>query len=381
MAEQTLNTIIVLRNGSKETWEAEGSYVLRTGEVGVGYMEVTDTDGEVVKTVPIVKIGDGKSAWKNLPQAEGVFESDVVLTSQLGQYIPSAAGYVKVEGSKGMTTSEFLLSALSQVKEPTISSPSFTLEATQPGTKEIGTKISSLAWNGTFTTGSYEFGSKNGDTTYTKAQGSGQTAQSYTVTCTLSGDVEQKEDGKVTLDPSYVVAESATDFASVTSVCAWNASDRTPLNNVGVETTGILGASSSEKTVKYSVTAYREGFFYGTSTTKVDPSKLTGWDIRSLSKTGKAYTNGAKTVNVPKGAASIILACPKANTGVTDILNTTVNAGMNDAFGLSTPTVISVGGADATSSSTGSYAADYNVWIYTPAEAYGSTASLTVTLG
>ena len=45
------------------------------------------------------------------------------------------------------------------------------------------------------------------------------------------------------------------------------------------------------------------------------------------------------------------------------------------------PTVISVGGADATASSTGSYAIDYNVWVYTPAEAYGSTASLTITLG
>ena len=81
------------------------------------------------------------------------------------------------------------------------------------------------------------------------------------------------------------------------------------------------------------------------------------------------------------GAASIILACPKANTGVTDVLNTTVNAGMNDAFGLSNPTVVSVGGADATASSVGNYAADYNVWVYTPAEAYGSTASLTITLG
>lgn len=380
MADQTLNTIIVLRNGSKDAWETEGSYILRAGEVGVGYMEIKDDNDEVVKTVPIVKIGDNKTSWKNLPQAEGVFESDVVLTSQLGQYVPSAAGYVKVEGSKGMTTSEFLLSALSQVKEPTISSPSFKLEATQPGTKEIGTKISSLSWTGTFTTGSYEYGSKKGNTTYTKANGSGQAATGYTVTCSLPGNVEQKEDGKVTLTTPYVVAATASNFASVTSTCAWGASDRTPLNNVGVETDGILGASSSEKTVYYSVTAYREGFFYGTTTTAVDPSKLTGWDIRNLSKTGAGYGKGTKIVNVPVGAESVILACPKANTGVTDILNTTVNANMKEAFG--DPIVVSVGGADATASSTGSYATDYNVWVYTPASgAYTSTASLTVTLG
>jgi hypothetical protein len=394
MAQKTLNTVIILRNGSKEAWEAPNSYCLQAGEVGVGYMGVERTiDGKATTVqVPIIKVGDGTTAWKDLPQAEGVFENDVVLTSPLGQYTPSAAGFVKVEGSKGMTTSEFLLSALSKVEEPDIVAPTFSLSATSVGTKEIGSKISSLSWTGTFTKGTYEFGSKKDETTYTKDDGTGQTVTGYEVTCTLPGTVEQKEDGKVTLTNDYVVGASATNFASVTSKCSWTASDRTPLNNVGVETDGKLGAGSSTQTVNYSVTAYREGFFYGTSVTRIDdPTKLTGWDIRSLAKTGKAYASIAdadsKTagkqvvVSVPVGAASIILACPKANVGVTDVLNTTVNAGMNDAFGLAKPTVVSVGGADATKDSVGSFAADYNVWVYTPAEAYGSTASLTVTLG
>lgn len=382
MAEKTLNTIIVLRNGSKEAWEAEGSYILKAGEVGVGYMDVYNAEGsEVVKTVPIIKVGDGETPWKQLPQAEGVFEKDVVLTSKLGQYEPSAAGFIKVEGSKGMTTSEFLLSALSKVKEPTITAPTFSLSATSLGTKEIGTKITELAWTGTYTGGSYEYGSKKGTTTYTKAQGSNQSVTGYEVTCTLDGIVDQKEDGKVVLTDAYIVEKKADNFASVTSKCSWGASDRTPLNNVGETTEGQLTAGSSTKTAYYSVNVYREGFYYGTSTTAVDPTKLTSADIRKLSKTGASYAKGTKTVSVPVGAASIILACPKANTGVTDVLNTTVNAGMNDAFGLSNPTVVSVGGADATASSVGNYAADYNVWVYTPAEAYGSTASLTITLG
>jgi hypothetical protein len=71
----------------------------------------------------------------------------------------------------------------------------------------------------------------------------------------------------------------------------------------------------------------------------------------------------------------VIFACPKTATGVTDVLNTTVNANMNDAFGLSSPTVVSVEGANGYS------AIDYNVWTFTPAEAYGSTAALTITLG
>jgi hypothetical protein len=397
MAQKTLNTVIILRNGSKEAWEATDSYCLQAGEVGVGYMGVEKTiDGEKTTVqIPIIKVGDGTTAWKNLPQAEGVFENDVVLTSPLGQYTPSAAGFIKVEGSKGMTTSEFLLSALSKVKEPNIKAPTFSLTATQPGTVEVGTPISSLAWTGTYSCkDNYEFGSKKDTTTYTKAQGSGQTVTGYEVTCSLPGTVDQKEDGSVSLKTDFVVAEAKEykDFATVTSKCSWTASDRTPLNNVGVETSGMLAAGSSTQTVKYTVTGYREGFFYGTSATAIeDPTSLTGWNIKSLSKTGGSYANIAdadsKTagkqvvVDVPVGAASIILACPKANTGVTDVLNTTVNAGMNDAFGLSKPTVISVGGADATKDSVGNYAEDYNVWVYTPAEAYGSTASLTVTLG
>ena len=391
MADRTINTVIVLRNDSTTAW-ADSDYKLRLGEVGVGYMTRTFADNTETQ-VPVIKVGDGSHTWTELPQAEGVFEKDVVLTSPLGQYEPSAAGFIKVDGSKGMTTSEFLMSALSAVKEPTIKPPSFTLTATSASrTVEIGSKISSLAWTGTFNQGTYEFGSKTGDVAYTKADGTGQVATGYEVTCTLPGDVEQKKDGKVVLTNDYVVAENATNFASVTSKCSWSASDRTPLNNVGEMTDGILAAGSETKTVNYSVTAYREGFFYGTSTTAIkDPTTITGWDIRNLSKTGKAYASivdadgeiaGKQVVvGVPVGAASIILACPKANTGVTDVLNTTVNANMNVAFGLSTPTVVSVGGADATAGSVGDYAADYNVWVFTPEEAYSSTASLTVTLG
>ena len=387
MAE--LKTIIVLRNGSKEAWEAENSYILVEGEVGIGYMDVLAEDGATVdKTVPIIKVGDGEHAWKDLPQAEGVFEKDVVLTSTFGKYTPSN-GYVKVPNSKGMTTTEFLMDALSSIKEPTITAPSFSLAATSLGTKEIGTTISSVAWTGTFNNGSYQYGSKKGDVVYT-ATSSNQAATGYEVTCTpdvtngsgiVVNKVDQKEDGSATFSTGYVVSGTASKtIASITSTCSWSASDRDPVNNVGEVTEGKLAAGSSTKTVSYSVSGYREGFYAGTVTTAItDPAtQVTSDMIRGLGTKSKTnYAKGTKTLSIPVGAASVIIACPKANTGVTDILNTTVNAGMNDAFKLSAPTVISVQGADKTDT----YAADYNVWVYTPAEAYGSTASLTITLG
>ena len=384
MAEKTLNTIIVLRNGSKEAWEAEGSYVLKAGEVGVGYMSVKKTvDGEEKNVhVPIIKVGDGSNtAWKDLPQAEGVFEEDQILTYNFGRHTTSN-GFVNA-GGKGMTTSEWLLDALSEVKDPTVTQPSFALSAstitTDTGNYEIGSKVTKIKWDGTFSSGSYEYGSKEGETKYTDTA-TGVTA-SYAVTCTAPGSFTNGCDGTVTLDPAIAVASTSEEtIATVTNVCTWGDSPRVPVNNVGTEVNNkkILGSSSSQDAT-FKVTGFREGFFYGTTNTKTAPADLTSAVIRGLSRTKAKYAKGDKKVTVPVGAATIILACPVGSTGVTKVYNNTVNADMTSSF-VKTES-ISVGGADATATNIGNYAANYNVWTFTPNEAYGTETSLTITLG
>lgn len=239
MSKQTINTVIVLRNDSTTAW-ADSSYKLLAGEVGVGYL-TRETDG---KKVPIVKIGDGNTVWSDLPQAEGIFEEDVILTSAFGKYTPSAAGYVKVDDSKGMTTSEFILSALSEVKDPDVTAPLFTLTATSLGTKEIGTTISKVEWKGAYTDGSYSYGAVKGETKYDAPAASNQSVTGYEVTCTPvdglgivvdTANVNQKKDGSATFSTGYTVSGTTeTKIASITSKCSWGASDRTPVNNVGL---------------------------------------------------------------------------------------------------------------------------------------------------
>ena len=85
MAEKQLNTVIVLRNDDKTSWEADGAYVLRDGEVGVGYFTVTDDKGNS-KRIVMAKVGNGEQAWKDLPQLEGVFEEDQILTYNFGRH-------------------------------------------------------------------------------------------------------------------------------------------------------------------------------------------------------------------------------------------------------------------------------------------------------
>ena len=68
------------------------------GEVGIGYLE----NGNV-----IAKLGDGVNTWKDLPQIEGVFEDDVILTYNFGKHvIDQTVGFKKVD-AKGMTMSEW----------------------------------------------------------------------------------------------------------------------------------------------------------------------------------------------------------------------------------------------------------------------------------
>ena len=325
MAE--LKTIIVLRNGSKEAWEAEDSYTLVAGEVGVGYMDVMAADGSTVeKTVPIIKVGDGSTAWKDLPQAEGVFEKDVVLTSAFGKYTPSN-GYVKVPNSKGMTTTEFLMDALSEVKEPTITAPTFTLSATALGEKELGTVIDKVTWDGTFNNGSYSYGSKKGDTVYT-ATSSNQSATGYVVTCTPDetngGDivvdtVDQKVDGSATFSTGYTVGStSAKTIASVTSTCSWGASDRTPVNNVGETTEGQLGAGSSAKTVSYSVTGYRKMFMGDVDSI---PETVTSAFVRGLSKVSVKAAKTTKEFTAGAGKKGFFIAIPTSLTTAAPTVN------------------------------------------------------------
>lgn len=325
MAE--LKTIIVLRNGSKEAWEAEDSYTLVAGEVGVGYMDVMAADGSTVeKTVPIIKVGDGSTAWKDLPQAEGVFEKDVVLTSAFGKYTPSN-GYVKVPNSKGMTTTEFLMDALSEVKEPTITAPTFTLSATSLGEKELGTVISKVTWDGTFTTGSYSYGSKKGDTVYT-ATTSNQSATGYVVTCTPDetngGDivvntVDQKVDGSATFSTGYTVSStSAKTIASVTNTCSWGASDRTPVNNVGETTEGQLGAGSSAKTVSYSVTGYRKMFMGHVDSI---PETITSSFVRGLTQVSEKAAKSTETFTAAAGKKGFFIAIPTSLTTAAPTVN------------------------------------------------------------
>lgn len=303
MATNQINTIIVLRNDSTTDW-AKSDYILLSGEVGVGYMTRTLEDGNT-KQVPIIKVGDGINTWSDLPQAEGVFENDVILTYNFGRHTTSN-GFVNAGGT-GMTTSEWLIDALSVTEEPTITKPDASISASfTPSSGEAGTSITKVNWNGTFTDGTYEYGS---------VENNGSTAAGASATWVVKlGDTQigTTEDGSYA--QSLVMGDSQTKVTLSAEANLVTTNVRTPLNNVGAETTGKIttfvdGTTKKTFAPAATVTGYRKMFVGCTG------EALTSDVIRGLSLKNAQASTTAFEVTAPTGATKLVIAAPTNSQG------------------------------------------------------------------
>lgn len=308
MANQ-INTIIVLRNDSTTAWK-QSTYKLQSGEVGVGYMTRTLEDGSE-KQVPIIKVGDGENVWTDLPQAEGVFEDDQILTFNFGRHTTSN-GFVNA-GGKGMTTSEWLIDALSVTEEPTITKPDASISASfTPSSGETGTAITKVNWNGTFTDGTYEYGSaetkEETDATKKKAAN----ASATWVVKLGSTQIGTSEDGSYA--QSLVMGDTQTKVTLSAEANLVTTNVRTPLNNIGAVTTGKITTfadGSTKKTLSpaATVTGYRKMFVGCTS------EALTSDAIRGLSLKSTEASTTAFEVTAPTGATKLVIAAPTNSQG------------------------------------------------------------------
>lgn len=329
MTEKQLNTIIVLRNDKSTSW-ADSKAVLRPGELGVSY--IYNDDGETIKNV-VVKAGDGIHEWSALKQVEGVFEQPVTLTQNFGYYndVPSGS-YKTYEETVGMTTSEFLLSALKQTVEPTITQPSASMTASatvENSDPEMGAKITAINWDGSTSNGSYKIGSTT--------QSTGIAASNFTwaVSNNKDSQTSTKIDGTFTLTSDQYITintEGAANYASISATVTLDPSGaKVPKNNLNEDTTGkIIGFDTAGTTTKslsanVSVTGYRKPFWgwKNTADSLSNPAEITSEQIRALNKSGTSVGGLPTSLTVPAGTKQIYFAAKAGTKSSLTVKNTT----------------------------------------------------------
>ena len=303
MAEKTLNTIIVLRNDKSTDW-ADSEVILKEGELGVSYLE----NGNVM-----VKAGDGVNKFADLKQVESVLEDNITLTYNFGRHKISNGSVAA--GGKDMTMTQWIIDALSEVKNPTINYPGATLAAgtvtTDTGDKEIGSKITKFAWNGTSTYGSYTDGGTGtyGTTASATSNSTGLGASNFTwsISNSLDSQTGNTEDGTFTLTSDkyqQINSESETTYAYLNGKATIDASgSRTPLNNVGNAYTdgkiaGFDKSGTTEKTftnVAIKATGFRKPFWgIKAAGATLDVENITSAQVRALAGKGTT-TKGLPT--------------------------------------------------------------------------------------
>lgn len=376
MDQNTINTVIVLRNDQTTVWEESGVVMLK-GEVGIGYLD----NGNV-----IAKLGDGQHSWKDLPQIEGVFETDQILTYNFGRH-KTVNGKVNA-GGKGMTTSEWLLDALSESLDPKTNYPTASLAAgtvtTDTGNYEIGSKITKFAWNGSHGNGSY-VSKDNANVTYgstggtTKASGITDSAFTWSVSNSVDNATSNTEDGTFALDSAkYIQIDSTSSkpYAKLSGTVTLDASKAyTPYNNLGQEypagkITGFDAAGATTKTftdVPVNVTGYRSTFVYiGTDcATAVNSDFLR--NTAGVNKGNIGTTIG--TLTIPAGTKRVAFAVPgthdwhATNKGCEDTAG--MNLDIKDKF--TRTTGVKVAGANNFT------AADYTLFEFVNPEGVSAT--------
>ena len=311
--ERVINTVIVLRNDQTTVWESS-DHVMLKGEVGIGYL----ANGNV-----IAKLGDGEHTWKALPQIEGVFEDDVTLTYNFGRHT-TKNGFVKTD-AKGMTTSQWLLDALSEIKEPTITQPTFKLTASGIGAGgEIGSYITGLKWDGTTTYGSYEFG---------PATGLSASNRTWAISNNVDNQTSTSEDGTFTLtstDYIQLTQEASKTYATITGTYNLDASSAAaPYNNVGQATSGKITDKTDTLTANINSVAYRKPFWgLKAEGDTLNLSALTSAQIRALGNSGTSNGDLPSTFSVPVGTQQVIFAAKsgvKASLAATGAMNSPVD--------------------------------------------------------
>lgn len=414
MADKTLTTQIILRNGTTTQWEAS-TKILKLGEVGI------DT------TKNEIRIGDGEHTWKDLKIAGAdqaaiqalidkaedkvsvlLVEGNETDTEMLATIANPAQGDMAIveravaTGSKVNSHTAYAYdgekwcamdgnynaknvyfdsdftytNAIGAVSAPSGGSgklaasgksveefmASILAKEANPHTTQPAASVKITGGNGTFEIGTHK------NISYSASLSAG----SYTygpATGVVAGTVTASFDGKTNEGATGTFENVVADGTKELNVSITHNEGAVPKTNLGNPYAGgKIAAGTKSAKAPQTLVGVRH-MFYGPMTTDAE---LNSENIRKLTHS-QAKTGTISTFGAGAGAVKVVVAVP-ANMKVTKVLMpSAMNADATASF-VKQASSVQVEGAE------GFTAAAYNVWVYQPAS-IDSTETYAVTIG
>lgn len=368
-AEKDTDDIAAINRKIEETKIAEGLEQLQAVKEDTAVV-IRSLVNDKKSYTSYVYDGSNWMAMDGNYSAENVFlTDDITVTTTVGTITELTNGSATFN-VKGMSVQKAFEKLLAEEKEPTITDPSYSLTASATTTTgEVGGYINKLNWNGTWSAGSYEYGSKEDTSSDT-----GITAV-YLVTNNINDSTSDELDGSFILDNNIQIdTVGSKTYATITGECTYSASTRTPVTNLGADAAaGALEAGEFTKTANVKVSGYRR-VFYGT----YDEKGNNGTDSATIRSLGDSLqdetvkTNVAYNIAIPATAQRVVFAYPSTYKDLTAILDKNdSNANILPAFA---KTTVKVEGAN------GFEAIDYKVYTFDAAGALGQSNTFIVTI-
>lgn len=303
-----------------------------------------------------------------------IMKENIVLAGNYTQVgnVTKSANETKTLPTAGKSYAQIMRDIFTAVLQPTqINQPSVSgFALTGAKAVEYGTKLASVDFGtAVLNPGSYQYGPATGITAsaWEITRSTNVSALNVKVASAASGQDTNGGKGFIIGDGSEEnVVSSLKYIAKATHNEGAVAHDNMhkPSNPVKKIEAGV----KTQTTAAY--TGYRS-FFYGHTT---DTGAINSAFVRKLTNSNKGYSAQQLVLNVPKGAARVVIACIDGVKGVTNVINnSSLNADVTAVFKKQS---VSVEGA------AGYTAKNYNVWVWQPAKPFevGNT-KLTVTLG
>lgn len=312
------------------------------------------------------------------------FDKDLTYTTSVGALKLDSSKNSDVYAAKGKSLETVIRRIMAETIAPTISQPNYTMSAsyTADNGLEVGSKITALRWDGTFTDGSYSYGrsatSDGGAANISSSKSAGCTG-TYSMECDKNGSTATPTaiDGTYTLTtPFQITSTSEETVGKISTSCIISDAKYWPINNINEVVDGKITGKTVDRESTVKVTGYRSWFCGWKNGTQAlaDPTAITSDQVRALTKKNGSWES---SMNVTQMKQMFFLA--PAGKGYKPVIKDSKTDAPQTVLG---PVTVYVKGANnyvAAGDETTNGGMAYDMWYVNNAAAASGSATLNIT--